>query len=133
MKAVAPPPALASVFNALKRRIPEVQALFLVRADGELVERAAPRPHLDVDSFAHEYLPLLQIVRRASKDMGAGGVAEHIVISESAVVVAREIPVNHYAIVVSSPGAHLGRLRYEIRRLEWELERRLSSHFHPRP
>jgi predicted regulator of Ras-like GTPase activity (Roadblock/LC7/MglB family) len=121
VKAIAPS-ALASVFNALKRRVPEVQAFFLVRDDGELVDRAAPRSGLDADVFAHEYLPLLQIVRRASEDMGVGGVAEHIVVSDSAVVVAGRIPGNHYSIVVSSPGAHLGRLRHEIRRMTWDIE-----------
>ena len=126
MKAVAPPTTVASVFNALKRRVPGIQALFLVRSDGELAVKAAPRSVLDPDVFAHEYLPLLQIVRRASEDMGAGGVAEHIVVSDSVVVVARQVPTNHYSVIVSSPGVHLGRLRFELRRLAWELERCLN-------
>jgi predicted regulator of Ras-like GTPase activity (Roadblock/LC7/MglB family) len=126
--AIAVGSALSSIFSALRNRLPAVQALILVHSDGSAIDECGV-PHLafDADALAHEYLPLLQIARRASEDMGAGDIAEHIVVTGSAMVVTIQLPSGHFSIVVASRDAHLGRLRYEIKRLNGDLERCLKA------
>jgi predicted regulator of Ras-like GTPase activity (Roadblock/LC7/MglB family) len=128
VEAVALGAALTTIFSALKAGVPEIQALFLVHSDGSVVDQCAiPRPGFDADALTGEYLPLLQIARRASEDMGAGRVSEHILVTASSIVVASYLPSNHFSIVVTSNSAHLGRLRYEIKRFSADLERYLRG------
>ena len=115
-----------SVFDLLKHRVPGVSALFIVGPDGELVEHAANDSHFEMESFAVEYAMLLRIARRASEDAGTGDVAEHIIVSDNAVIVARRLSSDHFAIAVSTAQEQLGRLRYELKRTAWKLDRLLS-------
>jgi predicted regulator of Ras-like GTPase activity (Roadblock/LC7/MglB family) len=120
--------ALTSIFSAFKSRVPEAQALLVVRTDGSVVDQCViPGPAFDADVLVGEYVPLLQIARRASEDMGSGRVAEHIVITGSTIVLATHLPSGHFSIVVASARAHLGRLRYEIKRIAGDLETRLRG------
>ena len=101
--------------------------MFIVGPEGELVEHAAIDSKFEMESFAVEYAMLLRITRRASEDAGTGDVAEHIIVSDNAVIVARRLPSDHFAIVVSAAQEQLGRLRYELKRAVWKLDRLLGQ------
>ena len=76
---------------------------------------------LDVDAFAAEYATLLRIARRASDDAGTGGLVEHIVVSETSVIIARHISSGYFLLLVSSDREQLGRARYEVRQVALDL------------
>ena len=111
-----------SVLDLLRKSVPEVTALFVIGPDGELVAHAATSSQFVVEAFAAEYATLLRIARRASEDAGTGDVAEHIIVSDNSVIVARRLSKDHFAIVVSTAQEHLGRLRFELKRTTWRLE-----------
>ncbi|HEX5000257.1 MAG TPA: hypothetical protein VFY29_18695 [Terriglobia bacterium] len=115
-------PSMNRVFAALRQRVPGAQALILVRADGTVVDQCViDRPSFQTEGLAQEYLPLLHIARRASEDMGAGDVAEHIVVTDSLILAACRVGLKHFSIIVASSGEHLGRLRFELKRIGGDL------------
>ena len=115
-----------SIFDSLRRQIPGVTALFVINPDGSLQQHAAMQSHFEMESFAVEYALLLRIARRASQDAGTGDVDEHIIVSSNAVIVARRLPSDHFAIAVTTAQEHLGRLRYELKKAAANLDRLLS-------
>ena len=115
------------LFQAFKQKVPGVTALFILGPNGELVEHAANDSRFALEAFAVEYAMLLRIARRASEDAGTGEVAEHIVISDHALTLARRLPLDHFAIAVSDSHEQLGRLRYELRCAERGLIKVLAS------
>jgi predicted regulator of Ras-like GTPase activity (Roadblock/LC7/MglB family) len=112
-----------SIFDLLRHKAPGVTALFIVGPDGELVEHATADSHFGVEAFAVEYAMLLRIARRASEDAGTGDVAEQIIVSDNAVIVARRLSSDYFSIAVSTAQEQLGRLRYELKRTAWKLDR----------
>ena len=111
-----------SVFDLVRQTVPGVTALFIVGPDGELAEHASTDSQFEMEAFAVEYAMLLRIARRASEDAGTGDVAEHIIVSDNAVIVARRLSKDHFTIAVSTAHEQLGRLRYELKRTAWKLD-----------
>jgi predicted regulator of Ras-like GTPase activity (Roadblock/LC7/MglB family) len=114
------------IFQALKQEVPGLTALFVVGADGELVEHAATDSHFAMEAFAIEYAMLLRIARRASQDAGSGDVAEQMIVSDNALILARRLSSDHFSIAVSTAHEQLGRLRYELKRAAGTLEKLLG-------
>jgi predicted regulator of Ras-like GTPase activity (Roadblock/LC7/MglB family) len=102
--------------SALREKLPGIRALFVLSADGELLDCAAVDPGIDVSVFASEYATLLRIVERTSMDTGMGDFEEQILIHSSSQIVVRRLPRNRFVVCVCSPSEQLGRLRYELRR-----------------
>ena len=115
------------VFQGLKQQVPSLTALFVVGAEGELVEHAATDSYFAMEAFAVEYAMLLRIARRASEDAGTGDVAEHIIVSDNALILARRLSFDHFSIAVSTAQDQLGRLRYELRRAALTLDKLLQA------
>ena len=100
----------------MREKLPGVRALFVLSADGELLDCAAEESGIDVSALASEYATLLRIVQRMSIDTGMGDFEEQILIHPSSQIVVRRLPKNRFAVCVCSLREHLGRLRYELRR-----------------
>jgi predicted regulator of Ras-like GTPase activity (Roadblock/LC7/MglB family) len=103
------------------RDLAAVKAVLLIGPAG-IIERLSDNG-FNVDVFVPEYATLLRIAQRTSDDADTGALVEHIMVSEKAVIVARSIRSHHFLIVVADDRDHLGRARYELKRVARELER----------
>jgi predicted regulator of Ras-like GTPase activity (Roadblock/LC7/MglB family) len=114
---------VARIFKALQAKVPGTRALVLIGADGQLIAHAADDFRFDTETFAGEHATLLRIARRTAQDTGIGTVDEHILVSDGALVIARHLPSDRFVILVSNVPEQLGRLRYELKRAAWDLEK----------
>ena len=105
-----------SVLRALADQ-PEVHLLTVHDGAGRL------RGEQPGETFADEHATLLRIARRTAEDTGIGAVDEHILVSDGALVIARHLPSDRFVILVSSVPEQLGRLRFELKRAAWDLEK----------
>ena len=104
------------VFSELRKKMPGIQAFFLLGSGGELLAQASDNPHVDLDSMAAEYATLLRIIERTNRDTGMGSLEEQILLSSSSIVLAVHLQNDRFAVFVCSPEQQLGRLRYEVKR-----------------
>jgi len=109
--------SVGQLFNSLRDKIPELRAAILITAAGGVKVHSSPDFRIDADSFAAEYATLFRIARRTVEDTYLGDALEQILISDKAILVARRIGSDDVAVFVCGVDQHLGRLRYEIRRL----------------
>ncbi len=109
--------SVGQLFNSLREKIPELRAAILITAAGGVKVHASPDFRIDADFFAAEYATLFRIARRTAEDTSLGDALEQILISDKAILVARRIGSGDVAVFVCGVDQHLGRLRYEIRRL----------------
>jgi predicted regulator of Ras-like GTPase activity (Roadblock/LC7/MglB family) len=96
--------------------LPGIKAVMVLGPRAELLDFATTDLPLDPSVLASEYGTLLRIVERTAKDTGMGDLQQQIVISSSSMVVLQHLPRERVLVVVCSPGEHLGRLRYELKR-----------------
>jgi len=99
-----------------------MQAAILVGPQG-IVDYVLDDPALNLELIAGEYATLLRIARSASEDSGAGDLLENILISETSVMVARNVLPDHYLILLSRAQDQIGRARYELKKAAWEMGR----------
>jgi predicted regulator of Ras-like GTPase activity (Roadblock/LC7/MglB family) len=109
--------SVGQLFNSLRDKVPELRAAILIRAAGGVEVHSSPDFTFDSESFAAEYAALFRIARRTAEDTSMGDALEQILISDKAILVARRIGLDDVAVFVCGADQHLGRLRYEIRRL----------------
>ena len=109
--------SVGQLFNSLRDKIPELRAAILITAAGGVKVHSSPDFRIDADSFAAEYATLFRIARRTAEDTSLGDAREQILISDKAILVARRVGSDDVAGFVCGVDQHLGRLRYEIRRL----------------
>jgi predicted regulator of Ras-like GTPase activity (Roadblock/LC7/MglB family) len=105
------------LFNSLRIKIPELKATILVGATGEFAVCSSPGFSFDAESFAAEYGTLFRIALRTAEDTAMGDTLEQILISDKAILLARRFGSDDVIVFVCGADQHLGRLRYEIRRL----------------
>lgn len=105
------------LFNSLRTKIPDLKASLLIAADGAFSVHAMPGFVFDAEVFAAEHGMLFRIARRTAEDTAMGNAQEQILISEKAIVIARRTGAEDIVIFVCGPDEHLGRLRYEARRV----------------
>ena len=113
-------PQFRQVLENLRKNVAGIQALILVGPQG-VVEELVEDSKLDLETIAGEYTTLLRIARSASKDSGAGDLVENIVVSERSVMIARSIPPEQYLILLSKSQEQIGRARYELKQVAWEI------------
>jgi predicted regulator of Ras-like GTPase activity (Roadblock/LC7/MglB family) len=109
--------SVGQLFNSLRDKIPELRAAILITAAGGVEVHSSSDFRIDAESFAAEYAALFRIARRTAEDTSMGDALEQILISDKAILVARRIGLEDVAVFVCGADQHLGRLRYEIRRL----------------
>lgn len=109
--------SVGQLFNSLRDKIPELKAAIFIGAAGRFEVHSSSDFRFDVESFAAEYATLFRIARRTAEDTSMGDALEQILISDKAILVARRIGSDDVAVFVCGADQHLGRLRYEIRRL----------------
>ncbi|HET9131747.1 MAG TPA: roadblock/LC7 domain-containing protein [Terriglobia bacterium] len=109
--------SVGQLFNSLRDRIPELKAAIIISAASGVVAHSSPNFSVDAESFAAEYAALFRIARRTAEDTSMGDALEQILISEKAILIARRVGSDDVAVFVCGANEHLGRLRYEIRRL----------------
>jgi len=109
--------SVGQLFNSLRDKVPELRAAILISAMGGVEVHSSSDFHIDGESFAAEYAALFRIARRTAEDTSMGDALEQILISDKAILVARRAGSDDVAVFVCGPDQHLGRLRYEIRRL----------------
>jgi predicted regulator of Ras-like GTPase activity (Roadblock/LC7/MglB family) len=109
--------SVGQLFNSLRDKIPELRAAILITAAGRVEVHSSSDFSFDADSFAAEYATLFRIARRTAEDTSMGNALEQILISDKAILVARRVGSDDVAVFVCGADQHLGRLRYEIRRL----------------
>ena len=105
------------LFHSLRDKIPELKAAILIGAASGVEAHSSPSFSVDAESFAAEYAALYRIARRTAEDTSMGDAVEQILISDKAILVARRVGSDDVAVFVCGSDVHLGRLRYEIRRL----------------
>ena len=109
--------SVGQLFNSLRDKVPELRAAILITAAGGVEVHSSSNFSIDAESFAAEYAALFRIARRTAEDTSMGDALEQILISDKAILVARRIGSDDVAVFVCGADQHLGRLRYEIRRL----------------
>jgi predicted regulator of Ras-like GTPase activity (Roadblock/LC7/MglB family) len=114
-------PRVRSVLDRLRQKIAGTKAIVVVRLDGVVVDHVTANSVADPDLLAAEFATLLRIARRTSADTGIGDVIEHILVSENAITIARQISAGQFLIVVTGISDQIGRARYEIKQAAWEL------------
>ena len=97
-----------------------MQAVILVGPEGVLYH-VLDDPALNLETIAGEYATLLRVARSAAQDSGAGDVVENILHCEKSVMIARNIPPDHYLILLSRAQDQIGRARYEVKKAAWEI------------
>jgi predicted regulator of Ras-like GTPase activity (Roadblock/LC7/MglB family) len=108
---------VGQLFNSLRDKIPELKAAILIGASGEFAVQSTSDFRFNAETFAAEYATLYRIARRTAEDTSMGDPLEQILISDKAILVARRFRADDVAVFVCGADQHLGRLRYEIRRL----------------
>lgn len=109
--------SIGQLFNSLRDKVPELKAAILISAAGKFDVHSSSDFSFDAESFAAEHATLFRIARRTAEDTAMGDALEQILISEKAILVARRFGTDDVAVFVCGADTHLGRLRYEIRRL----------------
>jgi len=109
--------SIGQLFNSLRDKVPELKAAILIGAAGKFEVHSSSDFSFDAESFAAEYATLFRIARRTAEDTALGDALEQILISDKAILIARRFGADDVAVFVCSADQHLGRLRYEIRRL----------------
>lgn len=109
--------SIGQLFNSLRDKVPELKAVIFIGPAGQFEVHSSPDFSFDAESFAAEHATLFRIARRTAEDTAMGDALEQILISEKAILVARRFGTDDVAVFVCSADQHLGRLRYEIRRV----------------
>jgi len=109
--------SVGQLFNSLRDKVTELKAAILIGAGGAFKVHSSSDFSFDAEAFAAEYATLFRIARRTAEDTAMGDALEQILISDKAILVARRFGSDDVAIFVCGADQHLGRLRYEIRRL----------------
>jgi predicted regulator of Ras-like GTPase activity (Roadblock/LC7/MglB family) len=109
--------SVGQLFNSLRDKVTELRAVILISAVGGVEVHSSSDFHIDAESFAAEHAALFRIARRTAQDTSLGDALEQILICDKAILVARRFGSDDVAVFVCGPDQHLGRLRYEIRRL----------------
>ena len=105
----------------LQQKIAGTKAIVVVGSDGVVVEQLAVDSAADTEMLAAEFATLLRIARRTSEDTGAGGLIEHILVSDKAITLARHVSADHFLILICEVRDQIGRARYELKQTAWEL------------
>jgi len=108
---------VGQLFNSLRDKVPELKAAILISAAGGFEIHSSSDFGIDAESFAAEYAALFRIARRTAEDTAMGDALEQILISDKAILISRRTGTDDVAVFVCGADQHLGRLRYEIRRL----------------
>jgi len=109
--------SVGQLFNSLRDKVPELKAAILISAAGGFEIHSSSDFGIDAESFAAEYAALFRIARRTAEDTAMGDALEQILISDKAILISRRTGTDDVAVFVCGADQHLGRLRYEIRRL----------------
>jgi predicted regulator of Ras-like GTPase activity (Roadblock/LC7/MglB family) len=117
---------IGQLFNSLRDKVPELKAAILIGASGRFAVHSSSDFKFNADSFATEYATLFRIARRTAEDTAMGDALEQILISDKAILVARRFGTDDVAVFVCGADQHLGRLRYEIRRLAEQFTARVA-------
>lgn len=118
--------SIGQLFNLLRDKVPELKAAILIGATGRFEFHSSPDFSFDAETFATEYATLFRIARRTAEDTAMGEALEQILISDKAILVARRFGSEDVAVFVCGADEHLGRLRYEIRRLSEQYTARVA-------
>ena len=114
------PARFRQVLEKLRKNVTGIQALILVGPEG-VVDQLVEDSTLDLENMVGEYTTLLRIARSASEDSGAGDLVENIVVSKRSIMIARSIPPEQYLILLSKSQDQIGRARYELKQVAWEI------------
>ena len=114
------PARFRQVLEKLRKNVTGIQALILVGPEG-VVDQLVEDSTLDLENMVDEYTTLLRIARSASEDSGAGDLVENIVVSKRSIMIARSIPPEQYLILLSKSQEQIGRARYELKQVAWEI------------
>jgi predicted regulator of Ras-like GTPase activity (Roadblock/LC7/MglB family) len=114
------PARFRQVLEKLRKNVTGIQALILVGPEG-VVDQLVEDSTLDLENMVGEYTTLLRIARSASEDSGAGDLVENIVVSKRSIMIARSIPPEQYLILLSKSQEQIGRARYELKQVAWEI------------
>ena len=109
--------SVGQLFNSLRDKVPELKAAILISAAGGFEIHSSSDFGIDAESFAAEYAALFRIARRTAEDTAMGDALEQILISDKAILISLLTGTDDVAVFVCGADQHLGRLRYEIRRL----------------
>ena len=105
------------VLNAL-RRIQGVSAAFVVDSDGVRGGAAGSGAGAEREEAQGALLAAIAAaLGQAARDLGIGDVGEFLVEAAGGAIMAGALPDRHMAVVVADPGANLGLVRIELRRL----------------
>jgi len=111
------------ILEKLRNSLNDIQAVILVGPSGVL-EHAVEDPALNIETIAGEYATLLRIARSASEDSGSGNLLENIVVSEKSIMIARNVFLEHYLILFFRSHEQIGRARYTLKQVTWEIQRK---------
>ena len=93
----------------------------ILAEDGIIVERHAVDPAIDLELASAEFAGAAREMRRGTMAVDAGELDEIVVASRARLALLRLIGPGYYLLLFMSPGALVGRGRYELRRAAYVL------------
>jgi predicted regulator of Ras-like GTPase activity (Roadblock/LC7/MglB family) len=106
---------LARALDEFLATSPDIEAAAVVSADGLPMASALP-PHVEEDRLAAMSAAILTLGERAAMGLGKGGLAQVFVEGEDGYVVLMAAGGNAVLVAVTSRGAKVGLLLFEMRR-----------------
>jgi predicted regulator of Ras-like GTPase activity (Roadblock/LC7/MglB family) len=106
---------LARALDEFLATSPDIEAAAVVSADGLPMASALP-PHVEEDRLAAMSAAILTLGERAAMGLGKGGLAQVFVEGEDGYVVLMAAGDNAVLVAVTSQGAKIGLLLFEMRR-----------------
>jgi predicted regulator of Ras-like GTPase activity (Roadblock/LC7/MglB family) len=97
-------------------RVDGAVAAVIIAEDGIIVERHQVDPALDLELVSVEFAGAAREMRRSSLAVEAGELDEMLVVCRGRQAALRLIGPGYYLLMFFSPGALIGRARYELRR-----------------
>jgi predicted regulator of Ras-like GTPase activity (Roadblock/LC7/MglB family) len=109
------------VLERICARVEGALGAVIIAEDGIIVERHAPDASLDLELASVELVGAAREIRRATVAVEAGELEELLVSNTARLSLLRLIGPGYYLLLHLSPGALVGRGRYELRRAAHEL------------
>jgi predicted regulator of Ras-like GTPase activity (Roadblock/LC7/MglB family) len=112
--------------SSVSDRIEGAVALSLVAADGMPVESVSTSPDLDLETVAAELVTLARAIAKEQRELSVGDLRQFTIAGDRLTFVLSRVAAHFWLLAALSPGASLGRARYELKRAELLFEDELD-------
>jgi len=108
--------------SAVADRIGDTIAVSLIADDGIPIESFSASPSLDVEAAAAELVAMARAVSQEQRELDAGDLRQFTVVGSRSTMLLSRLSDEYWLLAVLTPGASVGRARFELRRAELQFE-----------